>query len=134
MRTLTVAGFVLLLCACQQWPSCRIDQFPGFPLGPSSHRLIAVGDNWQKARERILASGAEDISRNIGALPIGFWMYWFRLKDGTCLCVSVPSPEEDVIQGLELGDAGRGYGDKTGWFDKDRHVQFVDLDEPYGSR
>lgn len=132
MRTLTLAGFALLLCACQHRRACGTHQLHGFALGPTPPRQIAVGDRRPKARERILGSGGKDISRTIGDIPYGFWMYWFVLKDGTCLCVSVPAPDEDVIQGLELGEPGRGYGDKLKWGEqKRRDVKLVDPDKPY---
>ena len=134
MRTLTVAGFALLLCACQQWPSYHIDQLPGFPLlsigeRSNSPHQIAVGDRWPEARERIVASGGKDITRYIDQIAYGYVTYWYELKDGTSLCVSLPSPEEDVIQGLELGVRGHRH-DKLEWIEKSHHVEFVELDNP----
>lgn len=102
------------------------------PTEPVTSRRVAVGDSFQDANRRLLASGAEDFSQFVGIIALRpNRMRWYILKDGTCLCVRLITSEESpdgIVRELSLGEPGRGYGNKIQWFaQQQRDVNRVDL-------
>ena len=124
MRWLTAWGVAIALCGCN---SPR----PREGVRPDVTNRVAVGQSLAEAHARLQTSGAKDISGTVGIIAYPpDRLRWYELRDGTCLCVRAVAEDggEGTIQGLELGEPGRGYGDKIKWLGQQhREVTAVEL-------
>ncbi len=122
MRWLKVWGVVIALCGCTSPP-------PGEVVQPSALAQVVVGQSLSEAHAKLLAAGAKDITSTVGIMAYPpSRLQWYELRDGTCLCVHGMADGGGTIQRLELGEPGRGYGDKIKWLgQRHREVTAVEL-------
>lgn len=83
---------------------------------------IAVGEDYQSVRAKLVSEQAESLQGRVGILSPSGRMVFYELRDGACLELTLHTPEDgtESIAGMTLGEAGLGYGDKSAWMQQQK--------------
>jgi hypothetical protein len=94
-------------------------------VAPTQSKKIELGSSFPEAHRLLTASGADpNIGKRIGIAAVYSdpnkpeSLHWYVLRDGTCLCIRQVRDlrnESSVVDSMELGQRGRGYGGKLSW-------------------